>query len=222
MHKLTYYMGEKSFVRTGPYFEKEYGSLPVDPQLLAAYNANMRKILTEEEAEVILEYFPIKKFKKGTILLRAGEIARDSYFNLQGLIRQYYLVDGEERCTFFYTEDQSISSVTSYAQKLPSKYYLSCVEDTTVSVINAEKQKKLYERFPRFIAMCLGSTEQELGQYQDMMSAYITAKPEERYHTLLNTQPELLSRVPQYMLASFLGVTPESLSRIKKRVLKRS
>jgi len=214
-----FYMGEKALNKQGPYFEREHGTVDVDQQVLGAYLRNLRTILGKEEVEAVLELFPIKTYKKGTILLRAGEIARESYYNFKGLVRQYVLINGEERSTFFYTEGHAISSMTSYSKQIPSKHFLSCVEDTTLSVINFEKEKILYERFPRFISMCRESTEEELGNYQDMMATYITSKPEERYQTLLDSRPELLNRVPLYMLASFLGVTPESLSRIRKRIV---
>ncbi len=215
-------MEDQAIVKSGPHFEREHGTIEVDQAVRDAHLKSLRANLSEEEVDYVTQAFPIRTFKKGTILLRAGEISRDCYYNLKGLVRQYQLINGEERSTFFYTEGHSISSMTSYRQKVASKHFLSCIEDTTLSVINYEKEKAFYKRFPHFIEMCRESTEEELGNYQNMLSDYITSKPEERYQSILETRPELIKRVPLYMLASFLGVTPESLSRIRKRVIKKS
>ena len=78
----------------------------------------------------------------------------------------------------------------------------------------------MYNRFPILESMSRVALVEELNNYQEMLSTYITTSPEERYLNLLKFRPELLNRVPQYQLASYLGVTPESLSRIRKRILK--
>lgn len=215
-------MGEKSIKHQGPYFEKDDGLLNDNAEIIQRYITGISALLKDDEVKTILELCPIRSFRKGTILLRAGEIARESYYNLKGLVRQYHLMDGEERSTFFYTEGHSISSISSMKNKTPSRHFLSCVEDTTLSVISTEVEERLYRKFPHFIASCRESLEEELGNYQDMLATYITSKPEERYHNLMKTRPELLERVPLYMLASFLGVTPESLSRIRKRIISKS
>lgn len=174
--------------------------------------------LTDDEKAFIWERTPVKFFKKGTILLREGEIADKSYFSFEGCVRQYYLVDGIEKTTFFYTEGQSISSFQSSSTKTPSKHYLECVEDCKLSVSTYESEQEMYSRFPKFKMLCLKETEKQLGKYQEMLAHYITSSPEERYLNLLETRPGLLNRVPQHQIASYLGVKPESLSRIRKRI----
>lgn len=173
---------------------------------------------TEKEVEAALEFISIKSYKKGDHLLRKGDISAKSYSIISGCVRQYYLVDGDEKTTFFYTEGQSIFSPNSTLERIPAKYYLSCVEYTTVSVITLENQVELYKRFPILESMSRQALTEELNNYQEMLSTYITTSPEERYLNLLRFRPELLNRVPQYQLASYLGVTPESLSRIRKRI----
>lgn len=175
-------------------------------------------LFTEEEVEAALEFISIESYKKGDHLLREGDISAKSYSIISGCVRQYYLVDGDEKTTFFYTEGQSIFSPNSTSERIPAKYYLSCVEYTTVSVITLENQVELYRRFPILESMSRQALTEELSNYQEMLSTYITTSPEERYLNLLKFRPELLNRVPQYQLASYLGVTPESLSRIRKRI----
>jgi CRP-like cAMP-binding protein len=174
--------------------------------------------LNEEEATAINEYIPVRHFAKGTVLLKEGQVARNSYFILKGCVRHYYLVDGEERTTFFYTEDQSVASMKSYINRVPADHYLACVEDSILAILNYDKEKELYKRFPKFESLCRVSMEEDFGHHQEILAGFITSSPEERYLRLLQSRPDLLNRVPQYLLASYLGVKPESLSRIRKRV----
>jgi CRP-like cAMP-binding protein len=174
--------------------------------------------MSEEEKQAIDECIPIKNFEKGTILLREGQVAKDSYFNLKGCVRHYYIIDGEEKTTAFYTEGESIASLSSYVNKTPANHYLECVEDCTLAVLNYDKERELYGRVKGFESLCRASVEEDLGKQQQLLAAYITKSPEDRYLDLLKNRPELLQRVPQYHLASYLGVKPESLSRIRKRI----
>lgn len=175
--------------------------------------------LSESEADSINEHIPIREFEKGSILLKAGQVAVDSYFNITGCVREYYLKDdGEERTTQFFTEGQSISSLSSYVNQTPADNYLECVEDCTLAVLNFEKEQLLYTLVPGFESLCRVSMEEEFGKHQKKLAAFITSSPKERYLDLMNERPDLVNRVPQYHLASYLGVTPESLSRIRKRV----
>lgn len=174
--------------------------------------------LNEEETQAIIECIPVRTFERGTVLLKEGQIATECYFNIKGCVRLYYLIDGEERTTAFFTEEQSIASLTSYVNKTPANHYLSCVEDTTLAVLNYDKERELYRRVPKFESLCRLSMEEEFGKQQEFLAKFVTTSPEERYLDLLQTRPELLNRVPQYHLASYLGVKPESLSRIRKRV----
>jgi len=185
------------------------------------YSSVLKK-LSEEERAFIKKFTPVKKFKKGTILLKEGQISDTCYFNFKGCVRQYYLVDGIEKTTFFYTENQAITSFESYTNRTPSKHYLECIEDCELSVTNRETEKEMYNRFPHFEALCRMEAEKALGEYQEALAKFITTSPEERYVNLVQNRPDLLNRVPQHQLASYLGVKPESLSRIRKRIAQKT
>ena len=133
----------------------------------------------------------------------------------------YYLVDGEERTTTFFQEGEPICSLQSYTHQVPANHYMECVEDCRLAVFTYENEQELYRRAPRFEALCRIDIEKEFGKHQERLASYITHSPEQRYLKLVEDQPELLQRVPQYHLASYLGVKPESLSRIRKRVAAR-
>ncbi|RIV30425.1 Crp/Fnr family transcriptional regulator [Flagellimonas lutimaris] len=177
--------------------------------------------LNEEEAKAVTECIPIKTFEKGHILLREGQVSNESYFNIQGLVRKYYLVDGEEKTTEFYIEKDAISSLQSYNLKIPSNHYLECIEDCRLAILSRDKEQELFERVPAFESICRVSVEEELGAYQDKLAQFMISSPEKRYLDLMENRPDLLQRVPQYHLASYLGVKPESLSRIRKRIAQR-
>ena len=176
--------------------------------------------LTEADKHFLLEIMPVKTYKKGTILVREGQVPTKCYSIFSGCVRRYYLIDGEEKTTFFYTERQSIISGNTAQVQKPSKHYLSCVEDCRLVEVDYKDEEKLYQRFPQLETLCRYSMEENLGNYQDMLDNYITTSPEERYLDLLKNQPDLLNRVPQYQLASYLGVKPESLSRIRRRIFR--
>jgi len=180
------------------------------------------KYFTDEESEFISSLSFTKLFKKGEVLIRDGQLVDLCYHVIKGCLRQYRIVDGEERNIFFFTEDQSILSLTQKNSIYLSNYYVDCIEDTTVSVMSAENENKLYKRFPKLETMSRLSLENMIKNYQEMFSDFMTSTPEERYLNLLENRPDLLSRVPQYHIASYLGIKPESLSRIRKRLTQRN
>jgi CRP-like cAMP-binding protein len=177
--------------------------------------------LTNEEASSFAECIPIISFKKGSILLREGQVSRDSYFVIDGCVRKYYIIDGDERTTEFYVEDESVASLQSYQNKTPANHYFECVEDCRLAVLNYEKEQELFKRVPKYETLCRMSMENDFGEQQETLAKFITSSPEERYKNLLDTRPDLIQRVSQYHLASYLGVKPESLSRIRKRIAKK-
>jgi CRP-like cAMP-binding protein len=178
-------------------------------------------MLNEDEFEVMRQMMTIKTFKKGTFLLKEGQVLSHVYHNLKGCVREYYLKDGEEKTISFYTEGDAVSSTRSYVLQVPSKHYLECIEDTTLTVVSHKNDAEFKKRFPRLAIICYTKTEEELGVYQDITAEYMVSTPEERYLKLVETRPDLLNRVPQYQLASYIGVTPESLSRIRNRLYAR-
>ncbi len=174
--------------------------------------------MSPEELQAIKDDFPIKMLKKGTFLLREGQVASKCFYIYKGLVREYYLMDGEARTTAFYMEGDSLSSYASRMYKTPAKHYWECMEETTVSICTENAEKELFRQFPRFESLCRIGVEELFSQYQETMALYMISSPEERYLHLLKNKPELLDRVPQYQLASYIGVKPESLSRIRGRI----
>ena len=172
--------------------------------------------LTDEEVEFIRELNVIESYEKNTILLSEGQVAKECYFVLKGCVRSYYLIDGDEKTTEFYTEQQAITPI-SYVTEQPSEYYLSCLEDCVVSL--GRKNDLLIERIPRIKNLIIQFNSEQLVKNQISFDTFKNFSPEMRYLKLQETRPDLINRIPQYHLASYLGVTPESLSRIRKRLV---
>lgn len=160
----------------------------------------------------------IKTFKKGEIIVTEGQYLKESYFVVEGILRQFKNVNGDEVTSNFYTDGEAIFFVGSHTDPQPCLFSLECLEDTSLSVVSFKVEKEMYTRFPRFEKMCRIKTEENLLKFQADFANYISSSPEQRYLRLQDTRPELIDRVPQYHLASYIGVKPESLSRIRKRV----
>ncbi len=177
--------------------------------------------LTEEEKNVIISLDIFRSVKKGTILLKEGQKTKDSYFVLKGCIRTYYVIDSEEKTTGFYTEMEALTP-PCVVSKTPSEYYISCIEDSIITVSNSDMETEINSKFPKFDIMCKILTEELLAKQRIDFDEFKTSSPEQRYLNLLEKRPDLIQRVPQYQLASFLGMKPESLSRVRARIAEKN
>ncbi|MBL4650291.1 MAG: Crp/Fnr family transcriptional regulator [Aureispira sp.] len=177
--------------------------------------------LKEEEAAYLAEHLVIKHYAKSEMIFSEGNIARSIYFVLEGCVRLFYNVDGVEKTAFFYTEGDFICAGESYNLEIPAVENYQAIEDSIVVHFDKRMNEKLLENFPVFQNMALIATENELIACQKMLASFITKSPTQRYLKLLETNGALFMRVPQQYIASYLGVSPETLSRIKKRIAKK-
>lgn len=174
---------------------------------------------SKEELPEIMGAMVVETYEKGTILLRQGDISSKCYMVLNGCVRQYSCgEDGKEITNNFFTEEQSVAMFKSYKLRLPSDYSLSCVEKTTLLIGDIDTEEKMYEKHPELQNITRSMLELNFGETQDASARFMSETPEERYLSLAEQRPGLINRVPQHQLASYLGITPESLSRIKKRL----
>lgn len=177
-------------------------------------------ILNEEEKQALLSLNIFHSKNKGTILLREGQTTKESFFVIKGCIRSYYILNGEEKTTAFYTELESLTPACVIS-KTPSKYFVSCTEDSIILISNEDMETEINGKFPKFNLMCKRLSEELLVKQSIDFDEYKTSSPEQRYLNLIEKRPDLLQRVPQHQLASYLGITPQSLSRLRARIIEK-
>ena len=176
--------------------------------------------LTEDEKNAIVSLDIFRSVKKGTTLLKEGQKSQDCYFVLKGCIRKYYIIDGEEKTTAFFTEMEELTPhcIKNNAQ---SEYFISCVEDTILTVANPDMEVEIFTKFPKFETMCRVLSGELLAKQQINFDEFKISSPEQRYLNLLQNRSDLIQRVPQHQLASYLGIKPQSLSRLRARILEK-
>jgi CRP-like cAMP-binding protein len=178
---------------------------------IVSFNAEEKQVL---ESAFSLRHVP-KKFK----LTAEGKIAKELYFINKGLVRLYYTKDGEEITGFIFREGLFASSYDSFLRQMPSIQTLETIEECELLVISFEGLQKLYDAVPKFHILARKVAEQRFINSQLILSSFIMDSPEERYRKFEELHGDLLLRVPHHMIASYLGITPVSMSRIRKRLM---
>jgi CRP-like cAMP-binding protein len=177
---------------------------------------------SEEDLMYFLSLFTQKKLKKYQFFLREGEICNQVAFVNTGLLRLYFLVDGNEHVDGFSLEGEWLTDYASFLNRQSSSMYIEALADTDLFLLSYDNIQKMYdrgkdfERFGRIIAEHLFVDAFYRGK------TFALETPEMRYLKLLKEQPHLLNLVPLKQIASYLGIEPESLSRIRKRTNNKS
>ncbi|WP_099364332.1 Crp/Fnr family transcriptional regulator [Fredinandcohnia onubensis] len=188
-------------------------------EILTKYMAKYTT-LNEAEQQAVLDALTIEKFKKGSYLIKQGDSPTERcYFVLKGCVRQYQIHKyGKEVTTHFFTEEQAILLFNIEEREQLSNFSLTCLEDSILVVGDMISEQEIYKQYTELETMTRRMMENYLTKAQNESATFIRSSPEERYKTIIKNRPDLLIRVPQHQLASYLGMTPESLSRIKKRI----
>ncbi len=177
--------------------------------------------LTQEEWEAIVSLDIFNSVDKGTVLLKEGENSQRSYFVLKGCMRSYYIKNGEEKTTEFYTEMEGFTPHCVMNNK-PSEYFLDCLEDCILLISLPDMEAEIFEKFPKFETLCRILSEELLAKEKINFDEFKTSNPEQRYLSLIQKRPDLLQRVPQHQIASYIGIAPQSLSRLRARIQEKS
>ena len=175
----------------------------------------------DSELEIFMPYFETRMFKKKSILLDIGKISNEVFYIIKGCIRLYCEKDREELSTYFFTENMFAGSYDSFLSRRPSKVAIESLEECEVLVLSYEAQGELYKVFPKMNEFIRKAIEQRFVLLHDLFISYLINSPEERYLMLQKDRPELLQRISQHQIASFLGITAVSLSRIRNRIGKK-
>lgn len=177
--------------------------------------------LSEEEWAKIKLVSIDKKLRKREFLLREGEIWKYCAFVGTGCLRTYRLdEEGYEHILEFSKERWWTGDVSSISTGKPSKYYIDAVEDTAVVLINTDDFDQLCMEIPKLGILMNNNLKQCLGSNQGRVDIAISYNMEEKYRNFLTEYPDLSMRIPQYMIASYIGITPESLSRLRKQLVR--
>jgi len=191
-------------------------------QMIIEANQKNTLCLSEMDIEYILDCFKMAEISKGDFLLKEGQYCRQIVLLGKGLFMYYHLVDGEEIALDFATEGDWVSSIKSINQGTPSEVNIKALEDSLVYRLSIDTMKDLFDKYPKFIQIKMNEIEKsfiEMAAYNMNLNALTV---EEHYQRLLETKNEWLIRVPQYYIASYLGIKPQSLSRIRKRISKKN
>lgn len=177
--------------------------------------------LNEEEISFLIHHASTIQVSKNKLLLKEGKVSKEFFFIIKGSVRMFYTSNLDEKTAFFYTENMFVSSYQSFTKQTPAKHNFITIEECELISFNANSVVNLINFSSKFEVLARIIMEDELAIYQDIISSFVTQNAEERYLTLLEEKPELIQRIPQHQIATFLGITPETLSRIRKRIAKK-
>jgi CRP-like cAMP-binding protein len=180
---------------------------------------NEKVPLTPGEQEMISTYLKPRKIRKKQYLLQEGDICKSIAFVEQGALRAYSIDDsGEEHIIQFALEGWTISDLYSFLTEEPATYNIDALEDSELVLINRPAHYEMLEKIPKYQSYILHLIT---GAYLAMtrrLTSVISNSSEERYTTISELYPDILQRVPQHMIASYMGLKPETLSRVRKKL----
>jgi CRP-like cAMP-binding protein len=190
--------------------------------LVKYFNSYVSKALTGEEIDLIQRSFIPKKFRKRQYFLREGEVCRYSAFIVKGAMRQYKVGEkGEEHIIKLFIENWWAADYESVIRKTPSIYFIDAWEDTEALVIAKTDLVNLIGLIPALLEWIRILDSNFVIDSDRRISAAIRLTAEERYYDLEKTYPEFIQRFPQHIIASYLGINRETLSRVRSRYVKK-
>ena len=173
--------------------------------------------LSEQELNDFCSCLKIKTFQKNEYLLQEGQVCKNKYFISEGLVRSSYIdKKGNEKILEFGIENWWVTNIDSFSKEGSSQYDIQAIEPTTVLMLSKVNLEKLYHSIPQLERAFRVITENMLIAFQRRNYFFMKKNSKERYNSLIKGIPGFAQRVPQYMIASYLEITPEYLSTIRK------
>ena len=190
----------------------------MQPSYLSRYFSSNLQI-SQQDMETILIHYRSRPVEKDRFLLREGEICKHSFFVEKGLLRQFSIDDkGKEHIVMFAPENWFVSERDSVYFNKPSSYYVQAIEDSGIVHIDDHFMHLLAQKAPTFHDFNTRLLHNHIRHLQKRINMLLSAPAEDRYLQFIDMYPDILSRVPQSMVASYLGIAPESLSRVRKQL----
>jgi CRP-like cAMP-binding protein len=189
-------------------------------EIFAAY-LQEKAGLTDEDLKIVQEHAMLRKLRKRQYLLQEGDICHHHCFIAKGCMRMYRLSDdGAEHVLKFGIENWWISDPESFNNNTPSNFYIDALEDSVLFLVEKDSFNKLMKEIPKLQAWKEGMDARSYDASQKRILSNISYTAEEKYENFIKSYPEFYKRVPLHMVASFLGVSRETLSRVRTKYAK--
>ena len=185
-------------------------------RLIKKLNAYVK--LSDEELQFVTQFYHPKTFDKGDIIFRPGQYVRSWYFVDAGCCCFYTLKDGKEKVLEFFTEGDFFTDIYAYLQEVPYNTFVQALEPSTVFLAKKEDVQKSFDYSHNIERIGRLTMQETVLETFRRIAHFNNLSNEERYLRLLEKRPGLFQRVPQYLIASYLGLTPVGLSKIRKRL----
>jgi len=180
---------------------------------------NKKVLLTEDDQALIKKYLTIKKLRKKQYLLQEGDVCKCVAFVEKGAMRLYRVnEDGSEHIVLFALDGSFVADLYSFFTKEPSTYNIDAIEDSELVLITRSASDELRKQSLKYQEFVLQATTEAYIQLERRITSTISLSLEERYKDLRASYPDIIQRIPQHMIASYMGLNPETLSRVRKRI----
>lgn len=178
--------------------------------------------IDQQHLEILHSRLKPKQYNKKTLLLRQGEICKFEAYIVKGCVKKYYIDQkGDEVILQFAVEDWWISDIGSFYEQRPSNLFIETLEDTELLVIDFESKEKLFQEIPQLERVFRIMLQRAYSVLENRFYSTVSHSAESRYLEFIEKYPDIPQRVPQQQIASYLGITPESLSRIKANLFRK-
>lgn len=186
--------------------------------LLIKNIASKNITLSEKEKDVLRVSFSHKKYRKHQYIVQEGDVVEYDYFIVKGLARTYQVDDkGHEHIVRFTPEDWWAGDLASFFGRVPTQYNIDCLEDTELLRINMSDLDRLFDQVPQMNKYFRLLYQKSIVAFNQRVTANLTKSAKERYEEFVLRYPLIEQRVPNHQIASYLGIAPQSLSRIRRQ-----
>ncbi len=175
-------------------------------------------VLAQTELSILDNLTKKKEYKKGTTILKKGQLAQNIIFLNSGIVSSVYSKIAKKFIRDFYFAPYIFTEQESFVKQIPAKFSIVCVTDITCQLISKNDLENAYDRIPGLKGIANDLLFNGFVNISNRLESLLTLNPEQRYLKLLNERPELLHEITLKMIASYLGVTDVALSRIRKRI----